>query len=129
MEKFVRERVNEFLKNKRFTVNALSKELNINQRTLNGQLRENIAMSVNTLCAILERFPELSAEWILRGTEPMLLNGQATQSNIHGDNIQGGHVSIQQADQQVIQYLKQQLEEEKARSKEYWNTIQQLINK
>lgn len=105
MEEAVRQRLIEFLKNNRYSVNALSKLLDINQKTLNNQLSGVTALNINTVCSILNKFPELSAEWILRGEE-----GTA-----------GADSSAK------VEMLQQLLEEERQRSKEYWNMIQKLI--
>lgn len=51
----------------------LSKEIGIVQTTLNRQLNGTTVLSNSVVNAVLHRFPELSAEWLLRGKEPMYL--------------------------------------------------------
>ena len=111
MEEAVRQRINEYIKSKRYSINALSKLLEVNQRTLNNQLSGNSALSVNIICAILDKFPELSAEWLLRGKEE-----RATGLNTGEDT-------------KYIKMLEAQLEEEKLRNRGYWDMIQELVKK
>lgn len=61
----------EFLKVKRISINSLSKQLNLKQNTLNGQLNGTAALSFSTVSTLLSGFPELSAEWLLRGEGTM----------------------------------------------------------
>lgn len=61
----------EFLSFKRISINSLSKQLNLKQNTLNGQLNGTAALSFLTVSALLVCFPELSAEWLLRGSGTM----------------------------------------------------------
>lgn len=111
MKQAVYERLNALIKGKRYSVNALSKELNMNQKTLNNQLTGNTPLSVDTVCAIAKLFPDVSADWILFGVEPMLRTGLEKG----GDNSE------------LVALLQKQLEEEKERSNKYWETIQKLI--
>ena len=71
METSVSQRIKFFLKEQRLSVNQLSKLLNLKQNTLNGQLNGTANLSINTITPLLEAFPDLSAEWLLRGTGPM----------------------------------------------------------
>ncbi|MBO4499738.1 MAG: hypothetical protein J5732_05740 [Bacteroidaceae bacterium] len=77
-------------------------------------------------------YEELSPDWLLLGRGPMLRNPQVSNNvngDINGDNIQGERVSVRKGDSHLVELLQKQLDEEKQRSKEYWNTIQKLINK
>jgi transcriptional regulator with XRE-family HTH domain len=112
MEQTISERLAEILKSKRYSVNALSKELDINQKTLNNQLSGKSALSVDVVCAIAKRFPDLSTDWILFGREPMQRPGQNDKEQ-----------------PEMVELLQKLLEEEKERSDKYWETIQKLINK
>lgn len=71
MENIVYQRVNEILNNKQVSVNALSKLAGMAQTTLNTQLRGERALSVLVIVKILEIFPDISAEWLLRGEGEM----------------------------------------------------------
>ena len=72
MEDIVTQRVNEFRQGKQLSILALSKVLEMNQTTLNKQLKEDgCGVQVSTLVKILSAYPELSAEWLLRGDGEM----------------------------------------------------------
>lgn len=73
MEKSVTERVNEFRESTCYSILAFSKVIGVNQTTLNKQLREGgCGVSVSTLTQILSTYPDLSAEWLLRGEGDMV---------------------------------------------------------
>lgn len=74
MEVTVCQRVNEFIDFKQLSVNSLSKAINVAQTTLNSQLRGNASLSIIVVERILSTYPEVSAEWLLRGKGDMLLS-------------------------------------------------------
>ena len=117
MEEAVRQRINEYIKSKRFSVNALSKIIDVNQKTLNNQLTGSSSLNVNTVCAIIEKFPDLSTEWLLRGAGAI----EGIKRTERTNKEEGVEKSL------YIQLMERQLEEEKKRSQDYWNTIQKLI--
>lgn len=72
MEDIVTQRVNEFRQSLGLSILAFSKAININQTTLNKQLKEGgCGVQVSTLTQILDTYPDLSAEWLLRGEGDM----------------------------------------------------------
>lgn len=71
MENSVTQRIKDYLQFKRWTVNSLSKSMKMTQATLNRQITEVSALSADTLTGLLSVFPELSAEWLLRGIGQM----------------------------------------------------------
>ncbi len=73
MEDAVTQRLKQFFKEKHLSINAASKMAGMNQTTLNRQLNGTNGLSIECLEAILQAFADLSAEWLLRGTEPMNL--------------------------------------------------------
>ena len=72
MEDIITQRVNEFRQSLGLSILAFSKAININQTTLNKQLKEDgCGVQVSTLIQILDTYPDLSAEWLLRGEGDM----------------------------------------------------------
>lgn len=72
MEDNVTQRVKEFLRSIHLTTNGLSKVINIGQPTLSKQLKEGgCGVSLTTIVLLLEAYPDLSAEWLLRGDGDM----------------------------------------------------------
>lgn len=63
----IKERILILLSDKALNVNRASMVLDMPQRTLNRQLNEGGAVSMELICAINKYFPEVSIEWILNG--------------------------------------------------------------
>lgn len=62
----------EVLESKNITPNALADKLGMYQQTISKQLKDNgSGVSLTTIVGILELFPDLSAEWLLRGEGEM----------------------------------------------------------
>ena len=78
MESLILQRVKLLLEEKSISVNALAKQINIAQATLNPQLRGDRALSAKVVDGILTAFPEISAEWVMRGTGSMYLDQTKT---------------------------------------------------
>ena len=65
MEVTIYQRVKLVLENKSISVNALSKQINVAQATLNPQLRGDRTLAANIVEKILDAFPDVSAEWLM----------------------------------------------------------------
>ena len=72
MEMTIYQRVKCVLENKSISVNALSKKINVAQATLNPQLKGDRSLAANIVEKILAVFPDVSAEWLMRGVGTML---------------------------------------------------------
>lgn len=53
---------------------AFAIKCGMNQPTLDRMLKGINALNLNCVTSILQSFPEVSAEWLMRGTGPMLLS-------------------------------------------------------
>lgn len=71
MEQTIYQRIMLVLEDKQVTVNALSKTIEMAQTTLNTQLKGERTLSANVVGKVLEAFPDVSAEWIMRGKGSM----------------------------------------------------------
>lgn len=81
-EKAVRDRVAELQKEKGFTENGLADGDTPTQKRLNRQLSHGSAITLDTLLRILEAYPDVSAEWLLRGSGDMfIVKGGVTGAN------------------------------------------------
>lgn len=78
MEITIYQRIMLILDNKQVSVNALSKLAEMSQTTLNTQLKGERALSANVVAKVLSVFPDVSAEWLLRGKGEMLISEQTT---------------------------------------------------
>ena len=74
MEMTIYQRVKCVLENKSISVNALSKKINVAQATLNPQLKGDRSLAANIVEKILTVFPDVSAEWLMRGIGTMYSN-------------------------------------------------------
>lgn len=82
MQDAIVQRIRTFITLNRWSVNSLSKAINVPQMTLNRQLSGVSSLSVETIAAILTTFPLLSAEWLLRGDGPMEISGTAADAEL-----------------------------------------------
>ena len=71
MENLITQRVREFLSCNSISINSLAKQIHVAQATLNPQLRGDRTLAANIVVKILEAFPDISAEWLLRGEGEM----------------------------------------------------------
>ena len=92
MESAVCNRIKQFLKENRYTVRTLANMLNVNEGTLANKLNGTRGIDVETICALLNLFPQLSSDWLLLGHGTMLrqyeMGTHILQVNDEGDNIQ-----------------------------------------
>lgn len=58
------------------SVCKFAEKVNIGQTTLNNQLLEKRALSIDVLNNILDAFPKLLAEWLMRGRGSMYVNSE-----------------------------------------------------
>ena len=81
MEVSVFQRIMLILEDKQVSVNALSKLIEMSQTTLNTQLKGERALSANVVAKVLSVFPDVSAEWLMRGAGTMYSNQDADDSS------------------------------------------------
>lgn len=81
MEMTIYQRVKCVLEDKSISVNALSKQINVAQATLNPQLRGDRTLAANIVEKILDAFPDVSAEWLMRGVGTMYVKEDAKYSS------------------------------------------------
>lgn len=67
MDKAVIQRVKDFMSANKFNIREFAKVLDMHETTLSCKLGGTRALDIITLCNILNAFPDLSAEWLLRG--------------------------------------------------------------
>lgn len=82
MENAVRERIKLYLSEKRSNSNQLSKQLGISQPTISRQISGTVALGAELISGLLNVFPELSAEWLFRGTGPMEFDGSGSDPEL-----------------------------------------------
>ena len=74
MEKSVTERFKRIIETKAPSATAFSSEIGISQSTLSSQFTGKNGIQVPVILAALKRYPDVSAEWLLRGKGEMILS-------------------------------------------------------
>ena len=87
-EKDVKQRIREVLFAKESNPTRLSKDFSVNQKTLNNQINSDVQLSASTILLILEAFPDVSAEWLMRG-EGNMKKGECPQNERTSPRILG----------------------------------------
>lgn len=77
MEDAVRQRIISLFAESGVSINSLSNGDKAFQRKMNRQINEGAAITCETITSILEAFPNISAEWLLRGEGEMLKTSSA----------------------------------------------------
>lgn len=68
------------------TTRAFALKMNLNQPSVDRMMKGVYAVNMNLVAAILEHFPEISAEWLMRGNGTML--NKESEGNSCGDGSQ-----------------------------------------
>lgn len=77
MEITVYQRIKAYIDDNRISLNALAKTLNMNQSTVLRQVKGEQTLSSTLVENFLKAYPDVSAEWLMRGIEPMGLGKTA----------------------------------------------------
>ena len=67
MENDVKCRIKEYLRANGSNPSKVAAKYSVNQKTLSSQINGVTTLSVSTILLILDMFPKLSSEWLLRG--------------------------------------------------------------
>jgi len=76
------ERLHFFLKSKNLSFNRFEKTIDVSHGSLSSAFKHNKNVGSNVLEKILLKYPELSAEWLLRGKGEMLLANRNLEETI-----------------------------------------------
>lgn len=133
-EENVRERIQTALKINNLSVLRLADGIGSVQTRLNKQINKTTTISVDTILILLDKLPELSAEWLLRGQGSISRTSTPTNSvsvdSISGDNaVVGNNVNIATVKnyEQTIQELNAQIAELK-KDKENLNRLVDMLS-
>lgn len=115
----IKERIQEYLKHKGITPTAVERLLNWGV----GSLTKVKSISADRAKEFLLFFPDLSAEWLMRGEGPMLRSdpsqsiGDISGSTVVGNNVHGSgnnitsHAELAALQQQYLEMLKKRDEQ------------------
>ena len=88
-------RIKQLIDSKGFTVNSFSHEIGIAQTTLSTYFTKNRYPAYETLHAILHRFTDVSAEWLMRGEGNMYItNGLPSFRGDETESEEDLHVAL-----------------------------------
>ena len=91
----VNQRIKEVLQKNDLSITAFSKEVGLPQATVNRQLMEDNKVSLSTIKSFLQRFPRISAEWLLKGVGDMCcsdISDEELQRQVDEANARGQHI-------------------------------------
>lgn len=77
----VRTRINEVLRENKITENSVAAGDSATQSRLNSQLSHGKKITLDTILRILDACPDVSADWLLRGTGEMYKSTKITGAN------------------------------------------------
>ena len=81
MEITVYQRIKAYIDDNRISLNALAKTLNMNQSTVLRQVKGEQTLSSTLVENFLKAYPDVSAEWLMRGVGTMYSNHDADDSS------------------------------------------------
>lgn len=104
MEKRIKERAKQALKELEISVNELANFRQLTRSTINDQFNGNSKIGAAALEALLAYRPDLSAEWLLRGEGEMLISteGQPREHRENTDQIVDANKKVLEQIQELI---------------------------
>lgn len=95
-ENLVRDRIKHLQSEKGFTENGLAAGDQPTQKRLNRQLSHGAAITLDTMLRILDACPEISADWLLRGSGDIyIVNGAGSTGKVTGaEKVTGKNATI-----------------------------------
>lgn len=91
MESTITERISTIIKTSKMNINSFSQAIGVSQSTINGMFKAGTEPSYKTILAILNTFPLLSAEWLLRGEGEMFKGENVSTTSGNGNNVVNGN--------------------------------------
>jgi hypothetical protein len=117
----VKGRIKALLKERKVTENQLSNDGPFSQKVLNNQISHKATLTVEMLLFILDKFPDVSADWLMRGTEG------TDAGKVVGDNNIANNRNTTVNDTDAVRGLVAQLAEKDKQLAEKDKQIGQLL--
>lgn len=113
MEASVIQRVMTLLEKRKMSILQLAKDINMQATTLNRQLKGENSISGSTILAIISRFPDISAEWLLRGEGAMerTLNVENSEKTIINQPTNSDNSGVSITDSEVLSDMMNEIKE------------------
>lgn len=110
MEETILERLNSVIKKKSSSKSDFSKRIGVAQTTFSNQLRSSKGISAEVILLTLDTFPDISAEWLMRGKGEMLISDNLP--NFHGEESENEmdlHAELARKTAELEEYKMQNL--------------------
>lgn len=86
---------------------SFAKKIGLQQMTLWRQLNGERKLSLETVKAILDSYPEVSAEWLLRGSGSMIIGQDKAEQDKRIDNL----IDVIAMQQETIKNLQEKIKQ------------------
>ena len=100
-------RINQLIESTGLNPTAFAAKIGVQQMTLWGQLNGKRKLSLDTVSAILVSFPQLSAEWLLRGEGTMFKTDKEDAQDKRINNL----IDVISMQQETIRNLQDKLKQ------------------
>lgn len=98
-------RISKLIESTGLNPTSFAAKIGVQQMTLWGQLNVKRKLSLDSVLAILNSYPELSAEWLMRGTGDMMKGNDAQEKRL--DNL----VDVISMQQETIRNLQDKIKQ------------------
>lgn len=101
----VKGRIKTLLRERNVTENQLSRDGRFSQKVLNRQISHESTLTVEMVLFVLDRFPDVSADWLLKGIDTR------AAGSVVGDNNIANNRNTTVNDTDAVRVMAQQLSE------------------
>ncbi len=110
------QRLKQITKTKAGSVKKLAEALGISENTIEGYMRGKNKVALNFIVDVLKTYPDISAEWLLRGEGEMYRNANSgnvsnyeinSHSTVHKGDVSGSYNNTSSDLQQEVKTLKE----------------------
>lgn len=102
MKKDVLERIKSFINHSSLSKSAFASSIKMEQTTVNNQLLGKRSISIDLILSILEAYPDISSEWLLRGAGSMFKEENSYYPSALGEENDKYGVSVQKLKEKII---------------------------
>ncbi len=102
MEKQIYSRITDYIRMKRIKPAELARILGISSTNVYGYLQGTSKAPMSFVALFLESFPDVSAEWLLRGNGEMLLPQKKSQYLEMAERLHGASLASEDEDHDLV---------------------------
>ena len=111
MKKSVLQRIEEIMKKYNLNKSGLAKAIEMEQVTVNNYLNGTRKISFELILSIISKFPDISAEWLLRGEGAMerTLNVENSEKTIINQPTNSDNSGVNITDSEILNNLVEEM--------------------